>query len=133
MRNIKHLIFLVGTFLLCTVVTAKSKTQEVYMFGIAASFGDSIVYFTDIQIISGNEVLSKNGFLEARNQYAYQLKNYVENSENLPNRTCAIFFDKKKSKLEKKYIKLKNQYSKDKSVLYRNLDSGKFKFVKFGE
>ena len=41
------------------------------------SFNDSIVYYTDIQVLDSVE-LDKNGFLPKRDLYTYQLKNYLE-------------------------------------------------------
>lgn len=117
---------------MCGGVHAKKdkKDVEVYLCGVASAFGDTIVSITDIQMISGSDLLDKNGFLLARNQYAYQFKGYLENTENLPHRTCAILFAKKKSKLENQIRKLKEQYSGG-SMKLKMVDSDKFKFVKF--
>ncbi|MBR2359033.1 MAG: hypothetical protein IKJ42_09735 [Bacteroidaceae bacterium] len=107
-----------------------AETQTVYIFGIAASFGDTIVYITDIQEIQGTALVNK-GFLEGRNMYSYQLKSYLENGANLPNRTCTVFFSEKKSKLEKTYAKLKQKYQSDKSISCRMLDAQAFSFEKY--
>lgn len=110
---------------------AKSDEKEgVYMFGVGAAFGDSIVYFTDVQFVEGKDMV-KNSFLEARNQYSYQLENYLENVKNLPNRTCAIFFSEKKSKIEKKFLKLRKKYEGDAANSFRMLDVSEFKFQRF--
>ena len=57
----------------------KDHSKTVYAFGIAASFTDTVVYFTDIQILDSAKV-SKEGFLTHRDLYSYQLKNYVEDN-----------------------------------------------------
>ena len=57
--------------------SAKVKcVPKVYAIGFAASFNDSIVYFTDIQEIDSAWINDKNKFLIGRDNYSYQLKNY---------------------------------------------------------
>lgn len=124
------LMMALGSTLYCPHTMAGDKNeQNVYMFGIAAAFGDSVVYFTDIQSIQGKGLIKK-GFLNARNHYSYQLKGYMENVLNLPHRTCAIHFSEKKAKLEKTYLKLRKNYQADTTVVFRTLDQGKFQFEK---
>lgn len=134
MKNLKYLLVIVALLFVSGVVQAKKgkKEKEVYLCGVASAFGDTIISITDIQKLSGTELLDKNDFLFARNQYAYQFKGYLENTENLPYRTCAILFAKKKSKLEKRIQKLKAQYDGG-SMKLRTIGSDKFKFVKFEE
>lgn len=105
------------------------KTDKVYIFGVGAAFGDSIVYFTDVQTLEGTNLLEK-GFLVGRNIYSYQLKGYLENNLRLPNRTCAIYFSEKKNKIEKTYAKLKAMYENDESVKLYFTGYGAFKFEK---
>lgn len=59
-------------FTLCTAFTMKSH-KPVYAFGVAASFNDSVVYCTEIQVLDST-ALDKNGFLPKRDLYSYQLK-----------------------------------------------------------
>ena len=83
-----------------------------------------------IQEIQGVALVNK-GFLDGRNMYSHQLKSYLENGANLPNRTCAVFFSEKKSKLEKTYAKMKQKYQSDKSISCRMLDAEAFSFTKY--
>lgn len=134
--KLKHLWVVLLAMCLCHTAYAKGDKKEkvekqtVYMFAVGAAFGDTIVSFTDIQMIEGENIVNK-GFLKARNMYSYQFKNYLENVENLPHRTCAIYFSQKKTKLEKKYAKLKARYEADKELATRTVDSGKFQFQLF--
>ena len=107
-----------------------AKTQTVYIFGISASFKDTVVYITDIQEIQGTALVNK-GFLDARNMYRYTLNSYLETGANLPNRTCTVFFSEKKNKLAKTYAKLKQKYQSDKSISCRMLDAEAFSFTKY--
>lgn len=129
MKTLRHWIVAVCALLVCGVAGAKGKNdlQTVYIFGVGAAFGDTVVCFTDIQKLEGKELVKK-GFLQARSQYSYQLKNYLEYNENLPHRTCAIYFSEKKGKIEKAYSKLKAKYEGDKTLFVRTIPSLEFKF-----
>ncbi|MBQ8866988.1 MAG: hypothetical protein IJ013_04620 [Bacteroidaceae bacterium] len=131
---IQFAIFVCALFLGSETLWAKgdksADTQTVYIFGVATAFGDSIMHFTEIQEIQGIGLVKK-GFLEGRSLYSYQLKGYLENAENLPNRTCTVFFSEKKSKLQKKYTKLKQRYQANKKLSCRTLDATTFSFEKY--
>ncbi|MBQ8592961.1 MAG: hypothetical protein IJ467_01525 [Bacteroidaceae bacterium] len=118
--------------LFCLQLSAKGEgdSPQVYMFGVAGAFGDTIVCMTDIQLVESAKV-GKHGFLEARNQYAYQLKGYLENVLGMPHRTCAIFFSEKKSKIEKKFLKVRKRYQKDDGIELRYVGESDFKFKQF--
>ena len=77
MKYVRILCAVALVFALCSAFTMKDKEKAVYAFGVAASFNDSIVYYTDIQVLDSVE-LDKNGFLPKRDLYTYQLKNYLE-------------------------------------------------------
>lgn len=83
----------------------KDKEKAVYAFGVAASFNDSIVYYTDIQVLDSVE-LDKNGFLPKRDLYTYQLKNYLEYNLKKPDYTCMIYFSET-GKVGKEAVKVK--------------------------
>ena len=48
------------------------------MFGVATSFNDSTLYITEIQEISGAYIDSKTKFLVERDNYSYQLRDYLK-------------------------------------------------------
>ena len=70
------------------------------LFGIAASFNDSVVYCTEIQVLDST-ALDKNGFLPKRDLYSYQLKNYLEYDLKKPDYTCMIYFSESKKEAGK--------------------------------
>ena len=78
-----------------------SKTEAVYMFGVSQSLKDSLVYISDIHEIQGI-TLDKQKFLQHREQYTQQFRQYVEVSQGRPNQTTAVFFDKNFKTLNKK-------------------------------
>lgn len=113
MKSFRSTFLVLMALLLCSSFTMKEKRVEgVYLFGIAASFNDSVVYFTPIQRV--DSVRLEKGFLPKRAQYAYQLKNQIEYGQNKSDYTCMIYFSDSKAKLEKEVTKVKNKYSKSK-------------------
>ncbi len=114
-------------FTLCTAFTMKSH-KPVYAFGVAASFNDSIVYCTEIQVLD-SAALDKNGFLPKRDLYSYQLKNYLEYDLKKPDYTCMVYFSESRKKLEKEAVKVKAKYKKGTMVL-QAIAPDKFSFKK---
>lgn len=131
MRYIKLLCFLFAVSIVVGATAKKSKDKNkygVYMAGVSASFTDSLVYFTDIQFLDSAQVDGK-GFLVGRSQYSVQLKDYLETKEGGKNRTCFMFFNVKKNKLQKELQKLKEKYNKGKNMVLKDVNP-EFKFEK---
>ena len=99
-----------------TTQARKQPVPKMYLFGMAASFQDTIVHFTPIQELDSTWIESKNGFLQDRQAYSYQLRDYLERQQ-MPNRTCIVFYSQKREKLEKKYQKMLRLYTKSKDGL----------------
>lgn len=99
-----------AALLLSLTIQAKNEMRKTYIFGFASSFNDSIVYFTDIQEIDSAWVTSKNKFLISRENYSYQLRDYLS-GQGLENRTCMVEYSDDPKKLEKSWNKLYNKYA----------------------
>ena len=99
-----------------------------YIVGVSASFTDSLVYFTDIQFVDSVE-LGKNDLLPMRDQYSDQLDIYLEHKLGMKDRTCFIYFNEKKAKLEKDIKKMKDKYKKAGTSILRETGDD-FKFTK---
>ncbi len=122
-------MFAVSIVVGATAKKSKDKNKYgVYMAGVSASFTDSLVYFTDIQFLDSALVDGK-GFLVGRSQYSVQLKDYLETKEGGKNRTCFMFFNVKKNKLQKELQKLKEKYNKGKNMVLKDVNP-EFKFEK---
>ena len=121
-------------FAISIVVGAAAKKSKdknkygVYMVGVSASFTDSLVYITDIQFLD-SAVVDGKGFLVGRSQYSLQLKDYLETKENGKNRTCFMFFNVKKNKLQKELSQLQEKYKKRGSLVLKSVNP-EFKFEK---
>lgn len=120
--------------LVLTVCTAfsfpffKTPSNKVFGFGVAASFKDTIVYFTEIQELDSAVV--EKGFLKHRPAYSAQLKTYMEGGKKLKSQTCMIYFSKDSDKLKKMHDKLRKIYHKDKSTSIQNVTLSEFHFTK---
>ena len=57
--NSKKIIMTLATMLLTTGAWAALKPKTIYVYGFAASFNDSTVYFTDIQQVDSAYIDSK--------------------------------------------------------------------------
>lgn len=137
MKTRKYIILLCATCMLMvftnTAQANKRQIPQVYMFGFSASFNDSTIYFTDIQAVDSAWVDDKTGFLQGRNIYAQQLKDYLA-ANMQPNRVCFIMYAQKRKDIEKKYVKMKRLYTKKKKKTaphdIRYLDETMFRFQK---
>ena len=112
MKYLRILLAVTLVFTLCSAFSMKKeKEKQVYAFGVAASFNDTIVYYTEFQMLD-SVVLDKRGFLPQRELYSYQLKNYLEYELVKPDYTCMIYFSENKNKLQKEASKVKGKYVK---------------------
>ena len=129
MKYVKILFAMALVLTMCSAFSLKKDhSKTVYAFGIAASFTDTVVYFTDIQILDSAKV-SKEGFLTHRDLYSYQLKNYLEYDLKKPDYTCMVYFSESRKKLEKEAVKVKAKYKKGTMVL-QAIAPDKFSFKK---
>lgn len=131
MRYTKIICFLFAAAFAVSAFSKQPKDKNkygVYLAGVSASFADSLVFFTDIQFVDSAAVDEKD-MLVGRASYSYQLKDYLEQKQGEQNRTCFMFFNRKKAKLEKEMKKLKEKYQKGGTLVIRNVDSA-FHFEK---
>lgn len=128
MRTFRLLTFLLAAALVIPSFARKKKDKNdygVWLAGVAASFTDSLVYITDIQYLDSAYYNTK-GLLSQRQQYSLQLKEYLEQDGRMQHRTCFMFFNKKKKRLEKEMAKLRRNYQKGDKMDVRNLDDFRF-------
>lgn len=91
------------------LAVAENKVQTLYIYGFAASFNDSTVYFTDIQKVDSAYIDSKTKFLIERENYSYQLKDYLK-SQGWSTPTCITTYAKSRKDAEKKFVAMKRKY-----------------------
>ncbi len=106
----------------------KKEAKPVYAFGLSVSFTDSVAYYTPIQLLD-SVALGSNKMLLERDQYSYQLKEYLEFKKELKDRTCVIYFNENVNKLTKEHNKVLNKQKK-KNLILKSIDASDFKFTK---
>lgn len=134
MRFFKHITLAAALLAMSAYLPIAAKNIQVpkaYMFGFSASFNDSTVYFTDIQEVDSVWMEKKNNFLAGRSQYSYQLRNYFAQKTDQPQRTCIVISSPKRKDVEKKYAKMKKQYTEKNAGKYdvRFLSTTDFHFT----
>ncbi len=128
MKNLLFALF-ITLFAATSVKGADDNGDIIYVWGASYSFTDSIVYFTEIQPLEGIELDKGTGFLPHRQFYSYELKDYMNFSENMPGRTSIVLFSKKRSTLERKVEKVKRRLEEEEGKTVRYLGD-RFQFVK---
>ncbi len=114
MMKAKYIIMVAIAAMLATTAAAKKQpVPKVYIFGMAATFNDTIVHFTPIQEVDSAWMDTKTDFLLGREVYSYQLRDYLA-AQQMPHRTCIVVADTDRKKLEKKYLKMKKLYTQPK-------------------
>lgn len=96
----------------------KKKTDKadeftpVYAFGIGMSFNDSIVYYTDIQLLDSAKV-GKYNVLEMRSDYSNQFRAHIESRMHKADYSTMTVYELKRNKAEKDYRKFLKKYEKN--------------------
>jgi hypothetical protein len=128
--NTKRYVLLAAVIMTFFIgMSAKEKqVPKIYAFGFSASFNDSIVYFTDIQEIENVWVQEKSNFLASRENYSYQLRDYLA-SQNQAHRTCIFTYAFDRKHIEKKYVKMKGKYTKKGDFDVRYITAKDFHFT----
>lgn len=116
-----------------TMAANDSQVKPIYIFGFSASFNDSIVYITDIQHMDSAWIGKKTKFLLGRENFSYQLRDYLSESLSQPHRTCMVVYGFSQKDIKKKLADLKKKYiGKDKQtydVRYITSEQFSFKYV----
>ena len=139
MKIFKYILFtlLLSVAMPSAVQAKRMKMPQMYMYGFSASFQDSIVYMTDVQEVANVWYDTKTKFLIERQQYSYQLKNYLATNMQQPNRVCVVMFAPTRKEAEKNFLKLRKEYTvkaKGKyDVRYLTTDDFKFEAVELNE
>ncbi len=93
-----------------------TPASDMYMFGVSFSAVDSTVYFTEIKQVPNAYVERSTGFLYSRNKYSGQLQQYFKSTSSVPF-SSVVCWNQKRSKLEKKFSKMRQKYQKKNFVV----------------
>lgn len=123
-------------FVLCAVLMslaisipshAANKPSKIFLYGFAASFNDSTVYITNIEELDTAWIDVKTGFLYSRENYSYQLRDYLK-SKGVAHPTCITVYATTRKEAEKKYTSLKRRYTAKGAYDIRYITEDEFKF-----
>ena len=120
-------LVVVTVFVTCSAFSLFGGPKPVYAFGVSGSFTDTVLYYTDIQIL--DSAVLYNGLLVYRDVYSLQLKSFLEDNKLQRNSTTMIFFSKKRKKLEKTALKVLNKYKKNTTLIIHKIGEDKFRFT----
>lgn len=130
--RLRQLLIVTALFVGC-VINGNAKgyrPAKIYMFGFATSFNDSTVYLTDIQTVNAYLVNNRTKFLANREDYSYQLRNYLQSNGLEAYPTCITMFAENEKDATKKYLKLKERYEKSKKKYsIKSLKDSQFKYT----
>lgn len=125
----KTLILLSALLLLATLTLSAKKKQQpsqtIYLYALSASFNDTIVYITDIQTVD-SAYMERKHILGGLHAYVQQVDRHFA-AKGMPHRINTIFFQTKRSKAEKQFVKLRKKYSQS-NVSLQILPQGEFTF-----
>lgn len=107
-------LFSVAFLMTCNAFGQK-KSNTIYAFTYGTCFNDSVNYVSAIQPLQEGCIDKKTKFLDDRQAYSNKMKAYLDQKTG-KTYTCAIFFNKNRYKLEKAYLKLRRNASKDAHV-----------------
>lgn len=101
--------FLCFTFSL-SAQTQTVNTESIYIYGIGINLKDSTTYLTTPQLLEGVG-FGKYDMLQNRIAYSTMLQIYLDRIAKGPF-TCSIFYEKKKNKAEKDFVKIRRNLRK---------------------
>lgn len=125
MNYIKTLLAI--TLLHLLSVTYIYAQKPVYGFAYSTNLKDSVVYLTAIQQLPEAQI-GKHNFLNHRADYAAQFSHYVQQYYDLPQVTTVVIFEKKRSKLEKRFLKIRKRARQEQAKRIVEISYSDFKF-----
>lgn len=122
---------LIGAVLMTLAISVSSqaanKPTRLFVYGFAASFNDSTVYITNIEQLDTAWVDVKTGFLYSRDNYSYQLRDYLK-SKGVEHPTCITVYATTRKDAEKKYTSLKRRYTSKGAYVIRYITEDEFTY-----
>lgn len=96
-------------------VAARGKQQTVYMFAYGSCLTDSVAYLSAVELVKDASIDSKSNFLNDRLAYSNAFKHYLD-AKFGGTHMAALFFNVKRDKLEKTFLKIRRNVQKDKQL-----------------
>lgn len=108
-------------------VSARDRQQSIYMFAYGTSFNDSTIYLSTVEVVKNATLEQKTNFLNNRLSYSNAFKQFLDVKYSGIH-TTAVFFDVKREKLEKMYLKIRRNAQKSRTMRLVEVPASDFRF-----
>lgn len=108
-------------------VSARDRQQSIYMFAYGTSFNDSTIYLSTVEVVKNATLEQKTNFLNNRLSYSNTFKQFLDVKYSGIH-TTAVFFNVKREKLEKMYLKIRRNTQKSKAMRLVEVPVSDFRF-----
>ena len=132
----KRLSILSLLLLLTTLGMARNKANEdkgtsqkdIYMFGVAYNYMDSITYVTNVDHIANAFFDNNTGYIDGIDLYTNQLETHLL-QQGHAGYICTTFYAAKRKKAEKEFLKIKKKLYKKKYTQVLPLGDFSYQFI----
>lgn len=108
-------------------VSARNRQQSIYMFAYGTSFNDSTIYLSTVEVVKNATLEQKTNFLNNRLSYSNAFKQFLDVKYSGIH-TTAVFFNVKREKLEKMYLKIRRNTQKGRTMRLVEVPASDFRF-----
>lgn len=108
-------------------VSARDRQQSIYMFAYGTSFNDSTIYLSTVEVVKNATLEQKTNFLNNRLSYSNAFKQILDVKYSGIH-TTAVFFNVKREKLEKMYLKIRRNTQKSRTMRLVEVPASDFRF-----
>lgn len=108
-------------------VSARDRQQSIYMFAYGTSFNDSTIYLSTVEVVKNATLEQKTNFLNNRLSYSNAFKQFLDVKYSGIH-TTAVFFNVKREKLEKMYLKIRRNTQKSRTMRLVEVPVSDFRF-----
>lgn len=108
-------------------VSARDRQQSIYMFAYGTSFNDSTIYLSTVEVVKNATLEQKTNFLNNRLSYSNAFKQFLDVKYSGIH-TTAVFFNVKREKLEKMYLKIRRNAQKSRTMRLVEVPASDFRF-----
>ena len=126
-RPLMRILFAVVALCAALQVSARDRQQSIYMFAYGTSFNDSTIYLSTVEVVKNATLEQKTNFLNNRLSYSNAFKQFLDVKYSGIH-TTAVFFNVKREKLEKMYLKIRRNTQKSKAMRLVEVPVSDFRF-----
>ena len=126
-RPLMRILFAFVALCAALQVSARDRQQSIYMFAYGTSFNDSTIYLSTVEVVKNATLEQKTNFLNNRLSYSNAFKQFLDVKYSGIH-TTAVFFNVKREKLEKMYLKIRRNTQKSKAMRLVEVPVSDFRF-----